>query len=235
MIAEVAKGSGVGRFILCQHLLGTTVRGDEVYPGRALGAQPCLAVRPQQNCLRESAAQDGRRPVCTCVFRLGTVYGSPGRTRFDLVVNLLTAKAVIDHEITVMGGDQWRPFPARAVQCCPGGVHGARGCSRPGGQPGLQRRRDDQNYTISQVGEIIYRAVPTAKLIDLGSDTDRRNYRLSFSHIRRQLGFLPRYTVAQGVQQVLHAFAQGQVTDYRAASYSNVKFLNDGGKAQRVH
>jgi len=76
--------------------------------------------------------------------------------------------------------------------------------------------------------------VPTAKLIDLGSDTDRRNYRVSFSHIRRQLGFVPRYTVAQGVQQVLHAFAQGQVTDYRAASYSNVKFLNDGGKAQLV-
>ena len=30
--------------------------------------------------------------------------------RFDLVVNILTAKAVQDGKITVFGGDQWRPY-----------------------------------------------------------------------------------------------------------------------------
>ncbi len=44
------------------------------------------------------------------ILRFATIYGLSGRTRFDLVVNLLTAKAKIDGKITVMGGNQWRPF-----------------------------------------------------------------------------------------------------------------------------
>ncbi|MBV9278685.1 MAG: NAD-dependent epimerase/dehydratase family protein [Chloroflexi bacterium] len=38
------------------------------------------------------------------------ISGLSGRTRFDLVVNLPAAKALADGEITVAGGDQWRPF-----------------------------------------------------------------------------------------------------------------------------
>ena len=44
------------------------------------------------------------------ILRFSTVYGLSGRFRFDLVVNLLTAKALIDGEITIFGGNQWRSF-----------------------------------------------------------------------------------------------------------------------------
>jgi len=46
----------------------------------------------------------------TTSLRFGTIYGLSGRTRFDLVVNLLAAQAKVDHHITIFGGDQWRPF-----------------------------------------------------------------------------------------------------------------------------
>ena len=231
MIAEVAKGSGVGRFIFAS-TCSVYGASDEILDERSALNPVSLYARSKIACEKvlHKMADDQFAPV---IVRFGTVHGLSGRTRFDLVVNLLTAKAVIDREITVMGGDQWRPFlhvddAAQAVFMA---------LEAP---PALVANQvfnvgaDDQNYTISQVGEIIHRLVPTAKLIDLGSDADRRNYRVSFSHIRRQLGFVPRYTVARGVQQVLQAFAEGRVTDYRAASYSNVKFLNDGGKAQLV-
>jgi nucleoside-diphosphate-sugar epimerase len=52
-------------------------------------------------------ANDHFAPV---ILRFGTIYGLSGRTRFDLVVNLLTAKAVVDGLITIYGGEQWRPF-----------------------------------------------------------------------------------------------------------------------------
>lgn len=52
-------------------------------------------------------ASDGFSPV---ILRFGTIYGLSGRTRFDLVVNLLTAKAIIEGKITLFGGDQWRPL-----------------------------------------------------------------------------------------------------------------------------
>jgi nucleoside-diphosphate-sugar epimerase len=44
------------------------------------------------------------------VLRFGTFYGASHRARFDLVVNLLVARAVDEGEITVLGGSQWRPF-----------------------------------------------------------------------------------------------------------------------------
>lgn len=40
---------------------------------------------------------------------MATIYGLSPRMRFDLVVNLLTAKAVFDNKITIFGGSQWRP------------------------------------------------------------------------------------------------------------------------------
>jgi nucleoside-diphosphate-sugar epimerase len=42
------------------------------------------------------------------ILRFGTVYGLSGRPRFDLVVNLLAAKAVQDGEVGIFGGAQWR-------------------------------------------------------------------------------------------------------------------------------
>ena len=47
------------------------------------------------------------------IFRLGTLFGISdefSRVRLDLVVNILTAKALIDKKISVFGGDQWRPL-----------------------------------------------------------------------------------------------------------------------------
>lgn len=47
------------------------------------------------------------------IFRLGTAYGISdyySRVRFDLVLNYMTAKAVVDGELNVFGGTQWRPL-----------------------------------------------------------------------------------------------------------------------------
>jgi len=47
------------------------------------------------------------------IFRLGTLYGigdKTSRLRFDLVVNILTLKAVYGEPLTVFGGQQWHPI-----------------------------------------------------------------------------------------------------------------------------
>ena len=44
------------------------------------------------------------------ILRFATVFGLAPRPRFDLVVNLLTAKAIQDGVITIYNGGQWRPF-----------------------------------------------------------------------------------------------------------------------------
>ncbi len=45
-----------------------------------------------------------------CVLRLGTAYGLSPRMRYDLVINMFSAKAANKELITVYGGTQYRPF-----------------------------------------------------------------------------------------------------------------------------
>ena len=69
-------------------------------------------------------------------------------------------------------------------------------------------------------------------MVNMGSDTDRRNYRVSFIKIRRMLGFTPHWTVEEGVKQVIESLESGKVIDYRDAKYSNVKFLREEGTSR---
>ncbi|MCA9263769.1 MAG: NAD-dependent epimerase/dehydratase family protein [Planctomycetales bacterium] len=229
MIAQLAKTARVDRFIFastcsvygaCDETLDerSQVRPISLYGHTKLASESVLW----------SLADDTFRPT---VVRFSTIYGLSGRTRFDLVVNLLTAKAKIDGEITVFGGDQWRPF-----------VHvedAARAVALVLDSPGelvdneiFNVGSNDQNYTIRQVGELVKEQVVGATLIVNDDDVDKRNYRVSFSKIHNYLGFTPKWTVQAGIQQVLESIASGEVADYRDSQYSNVKFLTESGTTQ---
>jgi dTDP-D-glucose 4,6-dehydratase len=93
---------------------------------------------------------------------------------------------------------------------------------------------DEQNYTIQQAGETVQRLVPASTLISMGSDTDKRNYKVSFGKIHKTLGFVPRWSVEQGVRQVIEAIESGKVKNYHDAKYSNVKFLSDEGTSRLI-
>lgn len=225
MIAEVAKGSGVKRFIFAS-TCSVYGASDQILDERSALNPVSLYARSKiaSEKVLVKMADDSFTPV---ILRFGTVYGLSGRTRFDLVVNLLTAKAVLDDQITVSGGAQWRPFVHvddaalavfKVLEAPQARVH----------NQVFNVGSDAQNYTIQQVGEIIHRMVPTAELISQGDDADRRDYRVNFSKIRNLLGFVPQRTVEQGIQQVIDAIKQGRVKDYRDAKYSNVKFLGEG-------
>jgi nucleoside-diphosphate-sugar epimerase len=160
------------------------------------------------------------------ILRLSTVFGLSYRPRFDLVVNLLTAKGVREKEITVMGGSQWRPFVhvadvARAmVMCLQAPLRTVKGeIFNVGG--------DANNHSIQQVGEMVQRQVPEARLTSTDDTADRRNYRVSFSKIQRKVGFLPERTVEGGIEEIVEALRRGSIGDHKLARYSNHKTLSD--------
>jgi nucleoside-diphosphate-sugar epimerase len=149
------------------------------------------------------------------------------------VVNVLAAKAVIDGEITIDGGGQWRPFVhvsdvARLLADC---------LKKPRAQIGGQifnLGSDAQNHTISEVGEMVLQCTPAAKLTIREGDRDRdlRNYRVSFTKIERDLGFRPRKCVLDGIREIQQAVAEGSVIDYRAPKYHNVAMIRQNGNGE---
>jgi nucleoside-diphosphate-sugar epimerase len=231
MIAEVAKGSGVERFIFAS-TCSVYGASDEMLDERAALNPVSLYARSKiaSEHVLAAIANDSFVPVC---LRFGTIYGLSGRTRFDLVVNLLTAKAIIDKKITVSGGDQWRPFvhvddAALAVfNILEAPLDAVRNQVFNVGS-------EEQNYTIRQVGEIIQHLVPTAQLLEVAFDGDRRNYRVNFNKIRRILSFSPQWTLERGISQVIEAIQSGKVTNYQDAKYSNVKYLSEDGVTRKI-
>lgn len=230
-IAEIAKGMHVKRFIFAS-TCSVYGASDMVLNERSSLNPVSLYARSKiasEQVLHKLQSDD----FSVVILRFGTIYGLSGRTRFDLVVNLLTAKAIVDKKITVFGGDQWRPFVhvddaslavMLAVEAPKERVHNE--TFNVGG--------NDGNMTLGMVGELVKKLVPDAELIDSGRDGDRRNYRVDFSKIRNMLGFVPQWTVEQGIQQVIDALRSGKVRDYRASMYSNVKYLTEDTASETV-
>ncbi len=226
MIAQLAKSHNVQRFVFastCSVYGARPEMLDERSEARPLGIYGTTKYASEKVLQDLSASDFG-----PTILRFSTIYGLSGRTRFDLVVNLLTAKAKIDGEITVHDGDQWRPFvhvddAARAI------VAVLQAPVETVSNEIFNVGSSEQNYTIRQIGELIHQQVISAELIISESGQDGRDYRVDFGKIRRLLDFHPTWTVEDGIQQVLEAIASGRVQDYRDPQYSNVAFLTQEG------
>jgi nucleoside-diphosphate-sugar epimerase len=224
MLAEAARGYGVKRFIYASSC-SVYGAGSEILDERS-GLNP-VSLYARSKIASEQAllALNGPdfHPV---ILRLATVYGLSPRPRFDLVVNVLTAKAVREGEITIFGGDQWRPFVhvadvARAIVCC---------LEAP--LTSVKKQvfnvgSDEQNYTIGQVGDLIHGLIPEARLLNKGNDVDKRDYHVSFAKIHNALGFGPQYTMVEGVREIEAVLREGRIDDYRDKRYSNYQTLSD--------
>lgn len=225
VIAEVAKGYGVRYFVFASTC--------SVYGASDGVLDETAQIKPISLYARSKAASEkvllqmANQNFAPVILRFSTVYGLSGRFRFDLVVNLLTAKALIDGEITIFGGSQWRSFvhvadAARSIMhVLAAPLETVRGQVFNVGS-------DEQNYTINQIGAMIQANIPTAQIVSK-EDIDKNDYRVGFAKIRKQLGYEPEWTVQRGIEQVIQAIQSGQIKDYKQPEYSNIKFLSMEG------
>lgn len=229
MIAERAKSLGIKRFIFASTC---SVYGacEETLDERSRLKPVSLYGHTKQASeeVLRGLAGDGFAPT---ILRFATIYGLSGRTRFDLVINLMTAKARLEGQIEVHGGNQWRPFVhvADAAKA----VHVA--IESPielVGNQVFNVGSDEQNHTISEISELIAERVMDTKVEVQPDSADPRNYRVSFKKIHRKLSFEPDWSIEEGIQQVLEAIASGRVTDYSDPKYSNYKYFSEQGSEQ---
>ena len=225
MLIEIAKGHGVSRFLFassCSVYGATDIEMDE-----NAAAQP-ISLYGQTKVDSERALLGARSTTFhPTILRFATVFGLGYRPRFDLVVNLLTAKARQEGTITIFNGQQWRPFihvrdlveatarvlesPVRLVSGEIFNVGDAR-----------------LNHTLTDVAGIIRGAFPTVRVENV-DNSDRRNYRVNFDKLLSRTGFRARYTVRDGVEEIRKAFDEGLITDYTDLRYHNQRYLKAVG------
>ncbi|MBM3211127.1 SDR family oxidoreductase, partial [Candidatus Poribacteria bacterium] len=158
------------------------------------------------------------------IFRLATVFGLSYRPRFDLVINTLSAKAVEGEDITIFGGNQWRPFihvddVARAFIIC---------LESPLGKVGhniFNLGDNNLNCQIFDIGNYINKLFPGSRIQRKIDETDKRNYRVCFDKVRNTLNFTCNKTIQDGILEIKEAIEKGLIGDYRDAQFSNILWL----------
>ena len=225
MLVEVAKGAGASRMMFastCSVYGAADFLMDERTATSPISLYAHTKLDSERVILEARSAT--LHPTC---LRLATVFGLSPRPRFDLVVNLLTARAFEEGKIMISNREQWRPFihvndVARAFLCVlqspPGAVSGEI----------FNVGSYHLNYTLGDVAEKIRERVPGLD-IEYRENPDKRNYRVSFDKIHSRLGFVCSTGLEEGIGEIMRAIESGQVKNYRDKLFSNYEYLLDAG------
>jgi len=141
------------------------------------------------------------------IFRLGTLFGlgdSYSRIRLDLVLNILSKKAALGEDLTVFGGEQWRPLlhvrdVATAIK------HGIQ--NDVTGVYNLSYK----NFMIHELAHEIKKITPACKVdyVDMKFE-DLRNYRVKNNKIL-DTGWKPVYNLQDGIKQIVDLIAEKRI------------------------
>lgn len=218
MLIDVGRGHGIQRFLLastCSVYGASEFLMDEYAQVAPISLYATTKV-DSERILLEAKTNDFHPTI----LRLATLFGLSARPRFDLVVNLLTARAVRLGKITIFNGEQWRPFmhvhdAARAFVTCietdslgviSGEIFNAGSYSL--------------NHRLSEVAQEISKLIPTVAVERVEND-DRRNYRVSFDKIHTRLGFLCERDLEDGIREMAEMVRRSPIEDFSAEIFNN--------------
>lgn len=168
---------------------------------------------------RYTAAKD----LTPTILRLGTIFGLSRRMRFDLAVNLLTAKATLEGDIPVYGGEQYRPFVhvhdaadafVEVLEAPEGKVDGEV----------FNVGDNDLNFPVKELGRTIEDLVPDAEVRFVEHKEDDRTYSVNFDKINHILGWNAKRDLADGVNEIREWILEEDVADYTADDFRNSEY-----------
>jgi len=149
------------------------------------------------------------------IIRPATVCGYSPRMRLDLSVSMLTMQALTNSKITVFGGQQTRPNIHMNDMV---GVYlhflelGAKA-------PGIYNA-GFENISILDIAKKVTEHIPAE--IEITESNDPRSYRIDSNKLIKT-GFNPKYSIENGIKDVIEAFNRGKVKD--EDRYYNMKTM----------
>ncbi|HUW17759.1 MAG TPA: NAD(P)-dependent oxidoreductase [Sedimentisphaerales bacterium] len=214
----------------------TVRRLCENYNGRIIFTSTCSVYGAQDGILTEEsptqplsvyaatklAAEQHLQDKNALIFRLGTLFGVSdlfARLRLDLVVNVLTVRAAIEGELTVFGGEQFRPLMhvkdvARAIVDYID--------TKYAGTYNLHR----QNVRIVDLAYQVRNHFPDTVVTRTDIEfQDARNYRVCSDKARSQLGWRPTYSIDDGIIEIKELIETRRLKDVSNPRYANQAFL----------
>ncbi len=146
------------------------------------------------------------------VLRFATAFGLSPRMRFDLSISEFIRDIFFGEELEVYDKDTWRPYChvrdfARLLDIV------------------INTEKEKVNFEVFNAGgninnatkqmliDEIIKKVPNANVCFSENGSDPRNYRVNFEKVKNTLGFEPKYTIKDGVDELVNALKIGLYKD----------------------
>lgn len=224
LLRNVSLGQGIQRFLFAS---SCSVYGARDYPLDEKSAPGPISLyactKLDSECIILQKRSPGFAPT---VLRLGTAFGWSYRPRLDLVVNLLTAKAIYEHQVVIFNRAQWRPFVhvediARAFMAC------LRAPNARVAYEIFNVGSNDLNSTLGDLAGRVKAQVPDAEIVYFDNAGDHRNYRVNFSKASEVLGLECQCSLDYGIAEIKSAIQRGLIKDYRNSKYYNDRSIEE--------
>jgi len=204
-VIDLAIGSKVNHIVFvstCSNygLIPTDDLADENWPTNPLSDYAKSKIAAERYLLSLGREEE----TAVTILRFATAFGLSPRMRFDLTISEFVREIYLGNKLTVYDADTWRPYChvndfARVIDTVlrvekslvANQVFNAGGTIN--------------NLTKRMVVDLAIQKIEDGEVIFQEHGHDPRNYRVDFSKIEQQLGFRPKYTVENGVDELLWA------------------------------
>ncbi len=211
-IAELCQLHGIGTYIFASTCSVYGSQPNKIITEKSKTSP--LDYYSKQKFLSERAI--GWLNTAPTILRFGTLFGLSPRMRFDLVINLFIAKALKEKEVTVFGGNQFRPF--LHVEDAADSIIFALEKDLTGTYNVMS-----ENFTILNAAKKI-KELTDCNIQISNEDEDKRNYNVSADKIK-DIGFKPQKNVEYAFNQIKKAFEEEKIKDYTEKTYNNYELL----------
>ncbi len=225
-MVRIAKELKVKRFIYAS---SSSVYGikDEPNVTEELSLEPLTDYSKYKAECEEILKEEFAPGFEAVIVRPSTVCGYSSRLRLDLTVNILTTHAYFNKKIKVFGGKQLRPNIHIQDMC------DAYLCFLAAPKEQVDGKTFNvgyQNLAVEDIAKMVKDTFSEDIAIEVQPTNDNRSYHVSSEKVKKELGFTPKYTVLDAINDLKAAFEQGLVTNpFNNEVYYNIKQMQQIG------
>lgn len=218
-VYEIAKERGVGRFIFASSYSNYGIADGLVTEESPLSPQSLYAeskVAGEHFLLKQKSG-----PCVTCV-RLSTLFGVAPRTRFDLMVNQFALTAHLQEKLVLYQQDFNRAFvhvqdvvdAVCLIFAAPKDVISGEVFNIGG---------DELNSSKGHLVSLIKQHWPSLDVEEknLEFSGDMRSIHVSFDKVKSVLGFVPRWSLDDGIKELHSVLTQGLIANPESPRFRN--------------
>ena len=227
---DTLNGKGLDRVIFVSTCSNYGLIGEDETANEDFDLNPLsLYAEAKVQCEQRLLSLKGKVDYSPVILRFATAFGLAPRMRFDLTVNEFTRDLFLDKELLVYDAHTWRPYChvrdfARLIETV---------LLAPSDKVGFEvfnAGSDANNHTKQSIVDLLQGILPNRTVAYRENSSDPRNYRVNFGKLAETLGFECRFSVEDGIREILWALENHLLdhVDTRRAFHGNYDLVRTG-------